>query len=651
MSGNQVTSEANGYSPDPSAMQNQTGNTHPGSDQTDSNQDNAPASPTEQNSTAVERRALFQKEPSSKRNSFPASDKRPAENRRWSDIDEEGAKPGVVFKRQSSFDFVHSDSFSRKPHSEKLKEIDPEKVPWWTSQRFGLSILWFFGFLCLYSQRVNLSIAIVSMVDHEALKHSQQVTYTVANMTNETQYNATSPATNISEEEQCPVSSSKSTTGGEFVWSKQLQGLILGSFFWGYLVLQVPGGWLSERFGAKKVVAFAMFPVAIFNLLTPVAARTDPYLFLAVRVIVGLGEGVLYPAAQAFWARWSPPHERSRLIGFSYAGGQFGNAMIFPVGGYLCAYGFDGGWPSVFYVIGSVGFIWCVFWCIFASNSPADSPRISEIERKYIEYSVGPLNKGKRTTPWKSIFTSRAVWAIIVAHVCGNYGIYMLLTQLPTYMKDVLKFDIKANGLFSMLPYLCFWFLITVSGALADLLISRNILSVAWTRKLMTCIGTIAPAMFLIGTGYMDCTQQAGAVVMVTLAVGLCGFHFSGHFINHGDVAPQYAGTIFGISNTAATVPGILAPYVVGAMTKDGTREQWLSTFYVAAAIYCFGAIFYLFMAMGNVQPWAEASDMNNAGEQDNMVTLKLNDITEEGQNGDQDHPGRMLMTNDRKDV
>ncbi|XP_067685982.1 sialin-like [Haliotis asinina] len=635
MSENHVTPETARDSSDPSALPNENGDA----------QGNAPASPTRQKPTAVERRALLQKQPSSHRNTFPAYDARPAPVRRLSD----SGKPGVMFKRQSSFDFVHTDSFSTNPHIEKLEEIDADKVPWWTSHRFGMSIMWFFGFLCLYSQRVNLSIAIVSMVNHEALKHVQEGT--IVNTTNETAYNTTTPATSIYED-QCPVSSSsKNATGGEFVWDKKLQGLILGSFFWGYLVLQVPGGWFSEKFGAKKVVAFAMFPVAIFNLLSPVAARTNPYLFLVVRVIVGLGEGVLYPAAQAFWARWSPPHERSRLIGFSYAGGQFGNAMIFPVGGYLCAYGFDGGWPSVFYVIGSVGFIWCVFWSIFASNSPADCPRISEIERKYIEYSVGPLRKGKQITPWKSIFTSRAVWAIIVAHVCGNYGIYMLLTQLPTYMKDVLKFDIKANGLFSMLPYLCFWLLITVSGTLADLLISRNILSVAWTRKLMTCIGTIAPALFLIGTGYMDCTQQTGAVVMITAAVGLCGFHFSGHFINHGDIAPRYAGTIFGITNTAATVPGILAPYVVGAMTKDGTRQQWLSTFYVAAAVYIFGALFYLVTAMGTIQAWALVGDETKPGDQDNMVTFSLNDITEEGHDKDQDHPETTLMTNATKDV
>ena len=79
----------------------------------------------------------------------------------------------------------------------------------------------------------------------------------------------------------------------------------------------------------------------------------------------------------------------------------------------------------------------------------------------------------------------------------------------------------------------------------------------------------IGPAIFLVGTGFMDCDQQIEAVVMLTISVGLCGFHFSGHFINHGDVAPPYAGTLFGISNTAATIPGILSPYVVAAMTKE----------------------------------------------------------------------------------
>ena len=79
----------------------------------------------------------------------------------------------------------------------------------------------------------------------------------------------------------------------------------------------------------------------------------------SLTVIFSLYQSVMYPAAQALWSNWAPPNERSRLIGFSYAGGQFGNAIIFPIGGFLCAYGFDGGWPSVFYVIGE-----CFYVCV-----------------------------------------------------------------------------------------------------------------------------------------------------------------------------------------------------------------------------------------------------------------------------------------------
>ncbi|RUS91220.1 hypothetical protein EGW08_001026, partial [Elysia chlorotica] len=480
-------------------------------------------------------------------------------------------RSSVMSHHSSALSLYHVDS-AHNFEPQDLGDIDLDQVPWWTSHRLRLAILCFLGFVSLYAQRVNLSIAIVSMVDHSSTDHLNSSSSVVPEFSNSTYanstYNATATTTTEAPADKCGVIS-KSATKGEFRWNKELEGLLLGAFFWGYLVFQVPGGRLSEKFGAKRVIGVAMFPVAILNILSPVAARTSPYLFLVVRVLVGLGEGVMYPAAQALWARWAPPNERSRLIGFSYAGGQFGNALIFPIGGFLCAYGFDGGWPSVFYVIGSFGFLWCCAWVAFAHDSPDDDKTISEIEKQYIKRSIGQRNGGNKSLPWRAILTSGAVWAIVVGHACGNYGAYMLLTKIPAYMKEVLKFDIKSNGLYSMLPYLTFWFVITLGSMMADSLITRGILSIEWTRKLMSCIGTFGPAIFLIGTGFMDCTQQVGAVIMLTVSVGLCGFHFSGFFINHGDVAPAYAGTLFGISNTAATIPGILSPYIVSAMTKQ----------------------------------------------------------------------------------
>ncbi|KAH9496064.1 hypothetical protein Btru_012626 [Bulinus truncatus] len=518
-------------------------------------------------------------------------------------------------RASSSFDFPHLDSVVSVP-SFRLEEIDLSQVPWWTSHRFWLAVLCFFGFVSLYAQRVNLSIAIVSMVSHAHPEGNNSLDLNSSLSWNSSfSFLNTTIAPLSPDQLKCPVLE-KSDIKGEFHWSKELEGLILGAFFWGYLVFQVPGGRMSEKIGAKKVIAICMFPVSILTLLSPIAARIDPYLFIVVRVLVGLGEGVMYPAAQAFWANWAPPNERSRLIGFSYAGGQFGNAIIFPIGGYLCAYGFDGGWPSVFYIIGALGFVWCVLWCIFVNNTPDEDKSISDIEKKYIKYSIGERQKGKKFSkdiPWKAIFTSRPVWGILVAHACGNYGAYMLLTKLPAYMKEVLKFDIKSNGVFSMLPYLLFWFFITLSGMIADMLISRDILSIGNTRKLMASCGMVGPAVFLVGTSYMECDQQVGSVFMITIAIGLCGFHFSGYFINHGDIAPPYAGTLFGISNTLATVPGIISPYIVSAMTKNGTREEWQATFYVAAGIYIFGAIWYIIMGKGEIQKWAGGEDKAEA--------------------------------------
>ncbi|XP_070174957.1 sialin-like [Littorina saxatilis] len=376
----------------------------------------------------------------------------------------------------SSFDFPHSDLIltAVPDRIARLKSIDMSKVPWWTSQRFLLSILCFFGFVMMFAQRVNLSIAIVSMVDNDFLDSL------VMN-----QSGLVTPVV-----DQCPAMETRDYLQGNFHWDKKTQGLILGAFFWGYILLQVFGGQVSEQFGATRVITGGMLPVAILSLLSPVCARANPYLFVTVRVFIGVGQSVMYPACQALWARWAPPHERSRLIGFSYAGGQFGNAIIFPIAGYLCAYGFDGGWPSAFYVPGAVGFLWCVLWIIFAADTPEQNRFISDIEKQYIQFSIGSRSTSiRKATPWKAMFTSRGMWAIMVAHMCGNYGAYMLLTQIPTYMKEVLKFDIKANGVYSMVPYLAFWLCITLACILADFLISRDTFSVGATRKIMTALG------------------------------------------------------------------------------------------------------------------------------------------------------------------
>lgn len=133
----------------------------------------------------------------------------------------------------------------------------------------------------------------------------------------------------------------------------------------------------------------------------------------------------------------------------------------------------------------------------------------------------------------------------------------------------------------------------------------------------------------------MDCFKTIEAVVLLSISMAFCGFQFSSFFINHGDIAPEYAGTIFGITNTGASIPGIIAPYVVGAITQNKLQSEWQVAFYIAAAVYCVGAVAYICLAQGEVQKWA---DVNKSDE----AETELEGIKEE-HSQDFDHPNGNL--------
>ncbi|KAK3593079.1 hypothetical protein CHS0354_038105 [Potamilus streckersoni] len=493
-------------------------------------------------------------------------------------------------------------------------EIKP--TPLWCSTRLALTVMSFFGFVNLYALRVNMSVAMVCMVNQ-----TQSIAAPIKNTNGSAIMECSNQSVTAG---KCAhmTQSASSNSGGEFNWEKEVQGLVLGSFFWGYMVTQLPGGWLASHYGGKRVFGWFVFVCSVATLLTPFAARTDLKLLIAVRVIAGIGQGVVWPAMQVIWAHWAPPLEYSKLGGFCYAGAQVGNVITFPIAGLLCEYGFDGGWPSIFYILGGLGLVWFVAWMLVVADTPWEHSRISEEEKLYIMHSLkGKISTSKTTIkiPWLKIITSLPVWAIFVTHTCANWGTYTFMTNIPTYMKEVLKFDIKQNGALSALPYIGFWAMVNVSAHIADFLRRRKMISTTTCRKLFNSLGEMVPALFVVITSFMDSTQPVLAVVFLTLGVAFSGCQYgSGFVVNPVDIAPKYAGVIFGISNTLGTLGGILAPIAIGYITTDKTREQWQTVFYIAAAIYTFGALFFVAFGSGEIQEWAREKnedveiDVNN---------------------------------------
>ncbi|XP_074656227.1 sialin-like isoform X5 [Tubulanus polymorphus] len=450
----------------------------------------------------------------------------------------------------------------------------------------------FLGFFFVYCLRVNLSVALVAMVNLTAESHANETSECPHEITD----NTTTPA--------------PPTTQGEFNWTPEMQGIILGSFFYGYILTQIPGGWIAEKYGGKIPFGAGVLCTSVLTLVTPIAARTSWILLVVVRILEGIGEGVTFPAMHAIWGRWAPPLERSKLGSITYSGAHMGTVVSMPLSGLLCQYGFDGGWPSVFYIFGSVSCVWCLVWFILIHDTPASHPTITAEEKHYIESTLGHID-GKKYThpPWKDIFKSMPNYAILVTHMCNNWGFYTLLTCLPTYMKEVLHFDIKKNSFLSAVPYLVFWVLAICSGQIADYLRFKGILSTTTVRKIFNTLGLGLPVFCLIGLSFVKCNTTE-AVLVLTLAVSLNSATIASAAVNHLDIAAVYAGTLMGISNSFATIPGMVGPYVVGLLTNDDqTRGQWQIVFYIAAGIYAFGALFYVIFGSGETQYWNSDED------------------------------------------
>lgn len=168
----------------------------------------------------------------------------------------------------------------------------------------------------------------------------------------------------------------------KYDWSESQQGLILGSFFYGYITTQLIGGWLADRFGAKILYGGGVACTAVLTILTEPAADLGFGWMIALRVIEGIGEGVTFPAISSFWGKWAPPNERATLAGMSFSGAQFGTIISMPLSGVLCQ---KLGWPIMFYIFGGVSCIWVVLWFIIARNTPEEYTGIDPLELNYIQ--------------------------------------------------------------------------------------------------------------------------------------------------------------------------------------------------------------------------------------------------------------------------
>ncbi|CAG9837624.1 unnamed protein product [Diabrotica balteata] len=418
------------------------------------------------------------------------------------------------------------------------------------------------------AMRVQLSVAVVAMTDPKA-----------------------SPNPNV------PV----------YDWTNK--SVILSSFYWGYIGLQLFAADWGRKYGSKRFLLGSMTinftAVALVPLL---AEKFGSYGVMASRVVQGLCQGFVYPSISNLLGRWTHISERSRLGSLTLSGAPFGTIMSLPVNGFIASSWL--GWPYCFYIYSIAGYVWVVLFFLFGASTPADSKRISAAEREYIEKSTN-IKGQKLTVPWKEIIKCRPFWALFLAQVGQIWGYNTLLTEMPNYMSNVMGFKISSNGLLSAVPYLTCFLMSFVFGFSADYSINNKYISRTTARKMFNAISGIGAGTSLLVLSFLPESAIALSVVMLVSAVGIQSAATAGYTLNHIDLSPNFSGTLQAICNSCGSGLSILAPlsvqFIVG--TDETNKLKWRIVFIIASMMYIVPSILFALFASGVRQKWDGSTD------------------------------------------
>ncbi|MDD3180083.1 MAG: MFS transporter [Opitutaceae bacterium] len=372
----------------------------------------------------------------------------------------------------------------------------------------------------------------------------------------------------------------------EFNLNKLEWGLVLSVFSWTYATCQIPVGILSDRVGARPVLAGI---VAFWSLMTALTAQAWSYVSLVViRLMFGAGEAGAFPTATRAFSHWIPPTERGFVQGLTHGCSRLGGALAPAVVAIIMA---RWGWRWAFYSFAIIGFIWAAFWYFWYRDTPAEfRAKWGGINQAEIDLiNSGKSNKPKVKLPFATLLRSRNLWFLSLSYPTYCYTIWIFMTWLPAYLVEARGFSIIKMGIFASLPLLAGTVGDTLGGWLSDR-IWRHTKNGKFSRRVVAMSGMLVAAAFMIpgaltNSSYMAVFYMACSLFGLEMAVGV-------YWAVCLDVGHQYAGTVSGLMNTMGNVGSAASPLVFGAILQF--TGSWVYPFIVASSLLVIGAILWL---------------------------------------------------------
>jgi MFS family permease len=346
------------------------------------------------------------------------------------------------------------------------------------------------------------------------------------------------------------VSTAAAGFGKEFSLSKTQIGLVFSAFAYPYLVFQIIGGWVSDKFGAKRTLIYCGLLWAVATILTGFAGGLTS--LLLARLLLGLGEGATFPAATSAMARWIPKENRGFAQGITHAFARIGNAVapaaiVFVMVRY--------GWREAFYVCGALSLCWVVAWAFIFTEDPAQHPRMTPEE-----LSVLPApRKVKLQTPWGPLF--KRMMPVTIVYFCYGWTLWLFLSWIPQYFLHSYDLDIKKSAIFASGVFFAGVVGDTLGGIVSDKILKRT----GDLKKARSYMVAVCMLLTLLSLLPIMFTHDVYTSILCLSA----GFFFAEMTIGPMwaipmDIAPEFSGTASGMMNTGSALAAIISPVLSG---------------------------------------------------------------------------------------
>lgn len=351
-----------------------------------------------------------------------------------------------------------------------------------------------------------------------------------------------------------------------------MMGYVFSAFAWSYVAGQIPGGWLLDRFGSKKVYFWSIFLWSIFTLLQGFigffgSAGTAVIVLFGLRFLVGLSEAPSFPANSRIVASWFPSQERGTAAATFNSAQYFATVLFAPIMGYI-TYKF--GWEYVFYFMGVLGIIVAFFW-LKAIHSPKEHPRMNKAELDYIEAGGALTNmdqteakaENKKGVNWnnvKQLLSNRMLLGVYLGQYCITTLTYFFLTWFPVYLVKERGMSILEVGFVASLPAICGFLGGILGGLFSDFLLRKGF-SLTVARKTPIVTGMLM-SMSLIAANYVE--AEWVVIFVMSLAFFGKGFGALGWAVVSDTSPKEMSGVSGGLFNTFGNVAGITTPIIIG---------------------------------------------------------------------------------------